>query len=112
MRASKRGVVIILKILEVIDSLKGKNKMPIYEFECNECHKVFEKLCSMKEDLSRVPCEFCHKKNVRKKMSSFATGSQRNSLQLSGGDSHEHSHSHSDGCSCGSCHSHDCSCCH
>ena len=28
--------------------------MPIYEFECNECHKTFEKLCSMKEDLTQV----------------------------------------------------------
>lgn len=87
--------------------------MPIYEFECNECHKTFEKLCSMKEDLSQIACEFCNKKNVRKKMSSFATGGQRNTLDL-GGHSHEHSHSHShsDGCSCGSCSSHDCSCCH
>lgn len=86
--------------------------MPIYEFECNECHKTFEKLCSMKEDLSQVPCEYCHAKNVKKKMSSFATGNQRTSLDLGGGSSHEHSHS--GGCSCGSCssHSHDCSCCH
>ncbi len=89
--------------------------MPIYEFECNECHKTFEKLCSMKEDLSQVSCEFCHVKNVKKKMSSFATGNQRTSFNLGGGgDSHEHSHSHShsDGCSCGSCSTHDCSCCH
>ncbi len=87
--------------------------MPIYEFECNECHKTFEKLCSMKEDLSQVPCEYCHVKNVKKKMSSFATGNQRTSLDL-GGHSDEHSPSHSGGCSCGSCssHSHDCSCCH
>ncbi len=84
--------------------------MPIYEFECNECHKTFEKLCSMKEDLSKIACEYCKKTNVRKKMSSFATGNQRNSLDLGGGHSHEHSHS--DGCSCGSCSSHDCSCCH
>ena len=54
-------------------------------------------------------------KNVKKKMSSFATGNQRTSFNLGGGgDSHEHSHSHShsDGCSCGSCSTHDCSCCH
>ena len=86
--------------------------MPIYEFECNECHKSFEKLCSMKEDLSQISCEYCHVKNVKKKMSSFATGNQRTSFDLGGGHSHEHSHSHSDGCSCGSCSSHDCSCCH
>ncbi len=87
--------------------------MPIYEFECNECHKTFEKLCSMKEDLSQVPCEYCHVKNVKKKMSSFATGNQRTSLDL-GGHSDEYSHSLSGACSCGSCssHSHDCSCCH
>ncbi len=90
--------------------------MPIYEFECNECHKTFEKLCSMKEDLSQVPCEYCKAKNVKKKMSSFATGNAgRNSLNINGGGcdcGHEHSHSHGGGCSCGSCGSHHCSDCH
>lgn len=88
--------------------------MPIYEFECNECHKTFEKLCSMKEDLSQVPCEYCKAKNVKKKMSSFATGNTRNTLNVGGGCDcgHEHSHSHGDGCSCGSCGSHHCSDCH
>lgn len=84
--------------------------MPIYEFECNECHKSFEKLCSMKADLSQIECEFCHKKSVKKKMSSFATGAQRTSFNL--GQDHSHEHSHSGGCSCGSCSSHDCGSCH
>lgn len=86
--------------------------MPIYEFECNECHKSFEKLCSMKDDLSQVECLYCKVKNVKKKMSSFATGASRNSLNLGGHDDHcGHEHSHSGSCSCGSCSSHHCSTC-
>ena len=84
--------------------------MPIYEFECNECHNTFEKLCSMKEDLSVIACEYCKAKNVKKKMSSFASGNKRNTLDTNGGCHEEHSHSHG-GCSCGCSGTHNCGCC-
>ncbi|MDD3147059.1 MAG: zinc ribbon domain-containing protein, partial [Candidatus Riflebacteria bacterium] len=55
--------------------------MPIYEFECCDCHKTFDKLCSIKEDLTQITCCNCNSKNIRKKMSAFSTSGNRTSLE-------------------------------
>ncbi|PKN96726.1 MAG: zinc ribbon domain-containing protein [Chloroflexi bacterium HGW-Chloroflexi-5] len=73
--------------------------MPIYEFICNDCKKCFDKLCSLKDDLRQVKCEFCSSSDIRKKMSAFATTRDENEH-----DSHA-------GSSCSSCSSGSCSTC-
>ncbi|HAE38097.1 MAG TPA: zinc ribbon domain-containing protein [Candidatus Riflebacteria bacterium] len=73
--------------------------MPIYEFFCNNCSKTFDKLCSLKDDLSKLRCEYCESQNIKKKMSSFATSGNR--------DEHDHQSSSS----CSSCSSGSCSSC-
>ncbi len=78
--------------------------MPIYEFYCSDCKKAFDVLCSMKTDLSTITCDTCHGKNVRKKVSSFATSGDTKTLDLGGGDS-------GGGHSCGSCSSPSCGSC-
>ncbi len=72
--------------------------MPIYEFVCNDCKKCFDKLCAIKDDLTLIECEFCAGKNVKKKMSAFATSRD----ERDGG---------SLGSSCSSCSSKACSTC-
>jgi len=47
--------------------------MPIYEFRCEECGKIFEALCFTKEDEREVKCPYCHSKKVKKEYSTFAT---------------------------------------
>ncbi|MDD2998207.1 MAG: zinc ribbon domain-containing protein [Erysipelotrichia bacterium] len=75
--------------------------MPIYEFECCDCHKSFDKLCSIRDDLTQVTCAHCESKNVKKKMSAFSTSGNRTSLDLA----------ESGGSSCSSCSSGSCSTC-
>ncbi len=47
--------------------------MPIYEFRCEDCGKIFEALCITKEDEKQVKCPYCASKKVRKEYSTFAT---------------------------------------
>lgn len=47
--------------------------MPIYEFKCENCGKIFEALCFTKEDEKEVRCIYCGSKEVKKEYSSFAT---------------------------------------
>lgn len=46
--------------------------MPLYEYECERCGKVFETLCSIKER-DNVECPECHKP-ARRLLSGFAVG--------------------------------------
>lgn len=47
--------------------------MPIYEFKCSQCGKIFETLCVSKEDERTVKCPNCGSKDVKKEFSSFCT---------------------------------------
>ncbi|RJP94446.1 MAG: zinc ribbon domain-containing protein [Desulfobacteraceae bacterium] len=42
--------------------------MPIYEFECEQCHNRFERLVLPSED-RKPPCPKCNGENIRKLMS-------------------------------------------
>ncbi|MDW8326003.1 MAG: zinc ribbon domain-containing protein [Anaerolineales bacterium] len=56
--------------------------MPIFEFECNQCHTDFEELVRNSEAAGKVKCPNCGGHKVRKKLSTFtarATGSSRSS---------------------------------
>ncbi len=68
--------------------------MPIYEFECEECGKVFEELV-LGNDGSNVKCKNCGSQRVRKLISqvAFKSGSKFVSASSSGCSS----------CSGGSC---------
>lgn len=46
--------------------------MPIFEFECNQCHTDFEELVRNSEAASKVECPNCGGRKVRKKLSTFA----------------------------------------
>ena len=46
--------------------------MPIYEFECKQCHKSFEKLVKRMDEKAKEPCPACGSKQTVKKLSVFA----------------------------------------
>ena len=57
--------------------------MPIYEFECQECHKRFEKLCSISAGADGVKCPDCNCGRVKRLMSGFFSKSSDSSSSSS-----------------------------
>jgi len=66
--------------------------MPLYEFECRSCHKVFEELVRSGNNGEGVSCPSCGGQEVGKKMSTFAG-------RMGQGKAPEHA----GGCADGSC---------
>jgi putative FmdB family regulatory protein len=50
----------------------GKQKMPIYEFICEECFEEFEELVGFNQSEIQLNCPACGSELIRKKVSSFA----------------------------------------
>ncbi len=48
--------------------------MPIYEYRCEECGRSFEKLRKIQDADQDVQCPYCDSEEVRRQLSSFATG--------------------------------------
>lgn len=57
--------------------------MPIYEFSCLNCGKIFEKLVLKKEEERKINCPYCGSQNIKKFLSSFYS----NKSTFSGGSS-------------------------
>ncbi len=53
--------------------------MPLYEFDCDECHHPFDELVRNSEAIERVACPSCGSKHVTKKVSAFAARSNGDS---------------------------------
>lgn len=47
--------------------------MPIFEFVCDECNRHFEELVSSSSAIGEVICPACQSKQVKKRVSMFAT---------------------------------------
>ncbi len=48
--------------------------MPLYEYRCNQCGEVFERLRRFSEADEKTPCPRCQAEDARRLLSSFATG--------------------------------------
>ncbi len=60
--------------------------MPLYEYQCNECGKEFEKMVRFSEADHSPECPSCHGQDTRKKISSFASlGSSFGGASISSG---------------------------
>ncbi|OGP95470.1 MAG: hypothetical protein A2157_05810 [Deltaproteobacteria bacterium RBG_16_47_11] len=46
--------------------------MPIYEYQCNRCHREFTYLLIHAREMVRVVCKFCKSKDVKRLLSSFS----------------------------------------
>lgn len=69
--------------------------MPLYEYQCEECGKIFEVLRSMKDADTAINCKKCESRKTHRVLSTcYAHGVQQPTSISSGGCS---------GCSGGSC---------
>ncbi|HLD35428.1 MAG TPA: zinc ribbon domain-containing protein [Planctomycetota bacterium] len=51
--------------------------MPLYEYQCQKCQKVFEVLVRSDKDSKGLACPHCKDKKVRKMFSTFGTNSDQ-----------------------------------
>ncbi|MBU0480703.1 MAG: zinc ribbon domain-containing protein [Proteobacteria bacterium] len=56
--------------------------MPIFEYKCNKCSKVFEVIATSSEDSEKIECSKCGSTNVSKTISagSYRVGSGKSSI--------------------------------
>jgi putative FmdB family regulatory protein len=61
--------------------------MPIYEFACQACGEPFEELIWSSSEIDDVVCPQCGSRQVKRKMSAFATigGGRSSGVRTSGG---------------------------
>jgi putative FmdB family regulatory protein len=48
--------------------------MPLYEYQCRSCGKIFELLRRIKDADSDLECPGCHSQQVERQFSTFAAG--------------------------------------
>jgi putative FmdB family regulatory protein len=77
--------------------------MPVYDYKCRKCGKVFEKFLRTLAAADSVQCEKCGSGDVKKLVTCCAISSGGKS-ESSGGSTSSHS--------CGSCSGSHCSTCH
>jgi len=54
--------------------------MPVYDYICNDCHKEFEKVLTLKQhDHEQVRCPHCGSKNVEQEAKAFFAVTSRKS---------------------------------
>lgn len=47
--------------------------MPIYEYKCNSCEKVFTVLSLKVEEDGEVKCPYCQNEDIKKEISTFSS---------------------------------------
>ncbi|MGA7927891.1 MAG: zinc ribbon domain-containing protein [Candidatus Sulfotelmatobacter sp.] len=45
--------------------------MPVYDYVCNDCHKTFERILTLKEHEVEAKCPKCGSKNVEQEVTAF-----------------------------------------
>ena len=59
--------------------------MPIYEYQCNQCGKVFEQLVFSSDEIDVCSCPSCGQDDTCRLMSSFCCGASDSSGQTGAG---------------------------
>ncbi len=49
-------------------------QMPLYEYRCEQCGRIFEKLRRMRDAEAETECPYCASEDVERMLSTFATG--------------------------------------
>ena len=57
--------------------------MPIYEFKCIQCEKIFEILCFRGDDENNAVCPHCGSQKTKKLLSAFSAASSGSKSGLS-----------------------------
>jgi putative FmdB family regulatory protein len=55
--------------------MEVKFLMPIYEYTCKKCNKIFESLVLSSRDIKGIQCPECGSEEVQKMLSNFSFGS-------------------------------------
>lgn len=50
--------------------------MPIYEFRCNNCQRIFEQFCFSSEEKNQVECPECGGHHAERVLSTFCSHSR------------------------------------
>ena len=58
--------------------------MPIFEYNCMDCHEHFEELVSLTKS-DKVKCPKCGKSNTKKMFSTFASSEKKTSVPVNRG---------------------------
>ena len=45
--------------------------MPVYDYICNDCHKTFELVMTLKEHETDIKCPHCKSRNVEQEATAF-----------------------------------------
>ena len=45
--------------------------MPVYDYVCNDCHKTFELILTLKEHDTEIKCPKCSSRNVEQEATAF-----------------------------------------
>ncbi len=53
--------------------------MPVYDYVCNDCHKPFEVILTLKEHDVEVKCPKCGSKNVEQEVTAYSAVTGKNS---------------------------------
>ena len=77
--------------------------MPIYEYNCADCERLFEKRRPMSKSDAEIACPDCGSVHTKRGLSMFAAFSKGN-----GGNGH----ACAGGGGCGNCGTHNCGSCH
>ncbi|MFH1231645.1 MAG: FmdB family zinc ribbon protein [Planctomycetota bacterium] len=86
--------------------------MPLYEYQCQKCKKVFEMLVRSDKDYKNIICPYCNNKKADKMFSTFGTNSdQRNYADTSPVSSSSSPTSQAGKSGCKSCSGGTCSTC-
>jgi putative FmdB family regulatory protein len=59
--------------------------MPIYEYRCQDCRQLFQKLLLVAGGTTTITCPSCGSRRVERQLSVFASGSQSSPGAPSGG---------------------------
>lgn len=62
-----------------------EDRMPLYEYVCEECGQEFEQLVRLGNADSAIACPTCSSIKVRKKLSTFATKARGEAISFSTG---------------------------
>jgi putative FmdB family regulatory protein len=53
--------------------------MPVYDYLCNDCHKSFERVLTLREHDQKVKCPHCGSTNVQQEAAAFYAVTSRKS---------------------------------
>jgi putative FmdB family regulatory protein len=55
----------------ILAALSGEAPMPLYDYVCNDCHKTFELVLTLKQHDTEIKCPKCGSRNIEQEATAF-----------------------------------------